>query len=56
MVQLLKKFFGVDDGASLAEYSLLLGFILLAAFGAVEALGLDMVPWFQKVATEGFGA
>lgn len=56
MVQLIKKFFGLDDGASLAEYSLLLAFILLAAFGTVEALGLDMVPWFQKVASQGFGA
>ncbi len=56
MVQVIKKFLGFEDGASLAEYSLLLAFILLAAFGTVEALGLDMVPWFQKVAADGFGA
>ncbi len=52
---MLRKFWTSEDGASLAEYALLLAFIALASFGAVEALGIDLVPFFDTVASKGFG-
>ncbi len=54
MLRIIKGFAASEDGASLAEYALLLTFIFLAVIGAVEAVGLDLVPFFETIVADGF--
>lgn len=45
-----------EQGASLLEYTLLLGLILIASFAAVETVGLSVFSSFDNIVNQGFGA
>ena len=46
----VKRFFWAQEGASLAEYGLLVGLIAVVAIGAVTALGVNVTAKIQAAA------
>ena len=50
LLTLAKRFFGAEEGASLAEYGLLVGLIAVVAIGAVTALGVNVTAQIQAAA------
>ena len=48
-VTAVKKFFRKDEGASLAEYGLLLALIAVACVGALTALGGKLSDLFTSI-------
>ncbi len=46
------EFLGDESGATALEYGLVLGFVSMAIFSALGALGGDIDSWFSSFSTD----
>ena len=51
LVQLVKKFRGQEEGATMIEYGLLAGLVSIASLAALKALGPALLAIFNQVVT-----
>jgi len=51
MMQTLRKLFRNDDGASMVEYTVLLGLVLAVTIGLITTVGTDLSTIWTDVGT-----